>query len=342
MGVRAEPQTRRASSSLALLVAGGGFSLAQRPWNRQRRWLPAWSPGHEAVQAAAGTGGCHSAAARPAAPSSRGLGRQTPALGRGQGTAASPPVCLGVPLPGARGGDGGGSGPVTPEPCRGQCRSRIGVLRVGGGVTPAWWRGAGGCGRAGAGPCPPALRHRCSPNTPDLKRRFLLGAGGRGPRATRGRDSPARPRAGSCTPPPPLTLHPPAPDPMPRGWSPGQQQPPPWDGAGQAPAAAVAAAQQSGLVLAWPPLAGVGRAFLPAAPRSGPPTRPVLTGPSLAPPPPAAPDAHRGHGATSSLGRPSCRGLVPKREQLRRVPGWEPGERRSRKPIGSCWKQPRR
>lgn len=94
------------------------------------------------------------------------------------------------------------------------------------GWAPAWglsrarfW-GAGGRGRAGVGPCPAAPRHRCSPNTPDLKRRFQPGAGGRG-----------------SVPPSPVThspgawhpgrapAAPPSPARTPRGCCPGRQPP---------------------------------------------------------------------------------------------------------------------
>lgn len=140
--------------------------------------------------------------------------------------------------------------------------------------------GAGGRGRAGAGPCPPALRHRCSPNTPDLKRRFQLGAGGRGP-----------------VPPAPVTHSPgawhpgraPAPPTPPgcRGDARPASSPPQWG----RPGPAAVATQQSGLVSARPPRRR-GQRIPARGPRSGPAALGVPTQP------PAVPGPRRGHGAT--------------------------------------------
>ena len=99
-----------------------------------------------------------------------------------------------------------------------------------GGGRPAWLWGAGGRGRAGAGPC---LRHPArSPNTPDLKRRFPAGRCGRAVAPHR-RDSPH--------PDPPL------PDPPPRTG--GTER----GGRGTRPSGAAVAAQQSRVVCALPP-----------------------------------------------------------------------------------------
>lgn len=109
------------------------------------------------------TGGCHSAAEQP------GTGTANPRL---------TPVC---PLPRAAGASGLVALGVTlwwwqRGQRRAGCRSGAGVWR--GGVPR---EGVGAPGAAGAAGLGPALRHRCSPNTPDLKRRFQPGAGGRGP-----------------------------------------------------------------------------------------------------------------------------------------------------------------
>lgn len=103
------------------------------------------------------------------------------------------------------------------------------------------------------------------------------------------------PRAGSRAPHPAPHAHPDAPRVGPLASS------PPRDGASQAPAAF--ATQQSGLVSAWPPRRR-GQSIPACSPRSGPRhSMAGFVGPS---PAPAAPNAHRGHGAMSAPGCPLC------------------------------------
>lgn len=278
------------------------FSLAQRPWSRRGRRVPAGSPGHGAA---------------PAAAQHRGLSLSPRAAGDRR-TEPPPdprvPPCLVFRWQRLRAGgcDGdtavGGSAPGS-------------LWEWGWGLAwgDLWGRRGPRARRGWAVPCPPALRHRCSPNTPDLKRRFQPGAGGRGP-----------------VPPAPVT-HPPgawhpkrvpprAPHParMPGGC------PPRWG----RPGPAAVAAQQSGLVSARPPRRR-GQRIPARGPRSGPAALGVPAQPSAIPSLAAGTARHR---SPLSLER----GPVPERDRLCRVPGWEPGEPRSRKPIGSCWEQPRR
>lgn len=196
---RAAPQIQGSSSFLAM------FSPARRPRSRRGRRVPAGSPGHGAA---------------PAAAQHRGLSLSRRAAGdRHTEPLPDPrvPPCPALAWQRLGAGGSGNDTAVAAGSAPGPVSERGWGLAWG--LSPERCWGAGGRGRAGAGPCPPALRHRCSPNTPDLKRRFQPGAGGRGP-----------------VPPAPVT-HPPgawhpgrAPAPphpawMPRGCSPGRQPP---------------------------------------------------------------------------------------------------------------------
>lgn len=233
---------------LRRLGAGGGGECQQCPLDTgPRQQLPS-------------TGGCHSATEQP-------------------GTGAPNPPC--APLLGRQCLRAGGSASdtvVAAGSAPGSVSERGWGLVLG--LSPVRCWGAGGRGRAGAGPCPPALRHRCSPNTPDLKRRFQPGAGGRGP-----------------VPPAPVTHSPGA-------WHPGRAPAPPprldagrmlarpaapHNGAGRAPQPSPL---NNRVLSRLRPPRRRGQRIPARGPRSGPAALGVPTQP------PAIPGPRRGHGAT--------------------------------------------
>lgn len=278
------------------------FSPARRPRSRRGRRVPAGSPGHGAA---------------PAAAQHRGLSLSHRAAGDRTPSARPTPMC-----PPARAGTGLVALRATPRWRRGQRGAGCGSgARCGAGGSPRWVLGCRGP-RARRGWAVPSRAVPASPASPLLpkharpEKAVPAGSGRPGPGATRARDSLARgpaASAGSRTP---------SPAGMPGGCSPAQE-PPTMDGAGRAP-------QPSPLNNRV--LSRRGQRIPARGPRSGPAALGVPTQP------PAIPGPRRGHGATPI---PVVPRAGPGGGAGAALPGWEPGEPRCRKPIGSCWEQPR-